>query len=120
MYLLFGAGGRSVSLCAEKNSCPWSLFTGKSLFQFRATSSGFCTHVWFIENVTLASLCLLLTQLALLSFRLLSEDEGMDIPFEEGMLSPTAADMRPGERVFIPFFQWYPTTKHVHYSVREP
>uniref|UniRef100_A0A8D0Y8R3 Protein prune homolog 2 n=1 Tax=Sus scrofa TaxID=9823 RepID=A0A8D0Y8R3_PIG len=26
---------------------------------------------------------------------LLSEDEGMDIPFEEGMLSPTAADMRP-------------------------
>uniref|UniRef100_A0A8C0CER3 Protein prune homolog 2 n=1 Tax=Balaenoptera musculus TaxID=9771 RepID=A0A8C0CER3_BALMU len=27
--------------------------------------------------------------------RLLSEDVGMDIPFEEGMLSPSAADMRP-------------------------
>uniref|UniRef100_A0A2K6MDU4 Protein prune homolog 2 n=1 Tax=Rhinopithecus bieti TaxID=61621 RepID=A0A2K6MDU4_RHIBE len=27
--------------------------------------------------------------------RLLSEDVGMDIPFEEGVLSPSAADMRP-------------------------
>lgn len=27
-----------------------------------------------------------------------SEDVGMDVPFEEGVLSPSAADMRPGER----------------------
>lgn len=35
--------------------------------------------------------------LAFFSFRLLSEDVGMDNPFEEGMLSPNAVDLRPGE-----------------------
>lgn len=44
----------------------------------------------------------------------------MDIHSEEGMLSPTAADMRPGERVFIHFFQRCSISKRVHYSVREP
>ncbi|XP_021098372.1 protein prune homolog 2 isoform X2 [Heterocephalus glaber] len=33
---------------------------------------------------------------------LLSEDVGMDVPFEEGMLSPSAADMRPGEDRKLP------------------
>lgn len=44
----------------------------------------------------------------------------MDIRFEEGMLSPTDADMRPGERVLVYFFQQCSISKHVHYSVREP
>lgn len=44
----------------------------------------------------------------------------MDIPFEEGMLSPSAADMRPGEKAFIHFLQQCSISKRVHYSVREP
>lgn len=44
----------------------------------------------------------------------------MDIRFEEGMLSPTDADMRPGERVFVHFSQRCSISKRVRYSAREP
>lgn len=44
----------------------------------------------------------------------------MDIPIEEGMLSPSAADMRPGESSICSFPQQYSTSKRLHYSGREP
>lgn len=36
----------------------------------------------------------------ILPLRLVEEDVGMDIPFSEGVLSPSSTDMRPGERSF--------------------
>lgn len=36
--------------------------------------------------------------LCILPLRLIQEDVGMDIPFAEGVLSPSSTEMRPGER----------------------
>ena len=77
-----------------------------------------CVCVWCvcvcIEGV---HVCLML--FFLLLFRPPSEDEGMDIHFEEGVLSPSAADMRPGERNVCSFYSW-PAPRRHYYSVRGP
>lgn len=86
---------------------------------FTATAKAFILiwgHLQGVKNVILMcelpfqrklNLAQCFTLLALLSFRLLSEDVGMDVPFEEGMRSPSAADMRPGEGSMWYCLQWY-------------
>lgn len=44
----------------------------------------------------------------------------MDIPLEEGMPSPGAADMRPGEQSACSFPSACSVSTPFHYSVREP
>ena len=44
----------------------------------------------------------------------------MDVPLEDGMLSPSAADMRPGERSISSFPSGVFCIPTLSYSVREP
>lgn len=44
----------------------------------------------------------------------------MDIPLEDGMLSPSAADMRPGERGIASFPLAVFCIQTLSYSVKEP
>lgn len=72
-------------------SCAWGHLPMGSAH--KSAEMSVLHSVSWLEKPGAVFLCSLL-----LLFRSPSEDVGMDVPFEEGVLSPSTADMRPGER----------------------